>query len=159
RRVGRGGCAAPPGVRHGPPRPRRGGALAAGRLLARAGHAARARAHREVAAGALGASTARDDALARLAALHKGAGRRDLAEPLWRELAACPGPGALRAHVELAMYYEHHARDLPSAASVVEAALRHLESGMGRHDPGGAARWRSALLWRRARVHSKLERP
>ncbi|MPZ98730.1 MAG: hypothetical protein GEU80_05200 [Dehalococcoidia bacterium] len=133
-------------------------ALVAGRLLAAAGRPERAAPCFARALDDLPPSTERQEAAARLAALHKSAGRPDLAEPLWWQVAERPGHGRLRAHVELAIYYEHHARDLGRAAEVVAAALDHVERALSRDDPAGAHRWRTALLWRGARVHSKLER-
>jgi tetratricopeptide (TPR) repeat protein len=138
-------------------------ALAAGRLLARRGEHEGARAHLERAVATLGVGGSRPhvarevEALLRLAALHKAAGRRDLAAPLWHEVVERPGAPAQRAYQELAIYYERHARDLPAALEVIDRALEHIE-GVARLDGVRAARWREALLLRRSRVHSRLER-
>ncbi|MGE3856826.1 MAG: ribonuclease H-like domain-containing protein [Dehalococcoidia bacterium] len=136
-------------------------ALAAGRLLARRGEHEEARAHLERAVATLGGARpqpAREvEALMRLAALHKAAGRRDLAAPLWHEVAERPGAPAQRAYQELAIYYERHARDLSAALAIVERALEHVEH-LARLDAARAARWRDALLLRRSRVHSRLAR-
>src|SRR5690606_4313108 len=78
-------------------------ALVAGRLLAAARQSERACSYFERALEDLPPSPARQEAAARLAVLHKSAGRRDLAEPLWRQVAERRGHGRLRAHVELAI--------------------------------------------------------
>ena len=136
-------------------------ALAAGRLLAKRGEYEGARAHFERAV-----ETLRDpvrevsrqvEALLRLAALHKAAGRRDLAAPLWHEVLERPGTPAQRAYQELAIYYERHARDLEAALDIVERALAYAE-GLARLDPERAERWQATLLLRRTRVQSRLTR-
>ena len=144
-------------------------ALAAGRLLAARGEREAARGHFEHAIttmtldtpDALGAPGTRGgsrvEVLVRLAALHKASGRRDLAAPLWHELAERPGAPAQRAYHELAIYYERHARDLVAALDIVDRALAHVER-LARLDADQAARWRDALLQRRSRVHSRLAR-
>jgi hypothetical protein len=132
-----------------------GEALAFARLLARRGRVDEACAGLERALAALAPSTARDDALLRLAALHKRAGRRDLAEPLWAELAARPGPARIGAQVELAKYYEHERRDYARASAAVEAALTVVERMRPASD---TERWHAALAHRRARVARKLAR-
>ena len=129
--------------------------LGLGRLLARRGAEPRAARALERAAAALPPSPARDEALARLARLHKRAGRHAHAEPLWRELAGRGGLGALRSHVELAMYYEHRARDLERAAATVSSALALVEERIGRAEPARAASWRAALLHRARRIEGR----
>ena len=138
--------------------PRGREALAAGRLLARRRRHDAARPHLRRALSDLPPSAARDEALARLAALYKTAGRRELAEPLWRELASEAGPRALRSHVELAIYYEHHLRDFARASAVVERALAAVEQAFLAHEAHRAERWRAQLLHRRRRLRSKQER-
>ena len=139
--------------------------LAAGRLLAKRGEHEGARAHFERAVTTL-AHPAREawrhpaghvEALLRLAALHKAAGRRDLAAPLWHEVLERPGAPAQRAYQELAIYYERHARDLEAALDIVERALAYAE-GLARLDPERAERWQATLLLRRTRVQSRLTR-
>ena len=158
-------------------------ALGAGRLLAARGEHEAARAHLERAFedGRARPSAHRAEAAWRLAALHKGAGRRDLAEPLWLAIAASAGveagvargvegggpPGipsgiphgaaVLRPLVELAIYYERHLRDAARALEVVERALR-VVAAMTRFDERAAERWRERLLHRQRRVHSKADR-
>ncbi len=136
-------------------------ALAAGRLLARRGEQEGARAHLERAVDTLsrspGGAGPEVEALVRLAALHKSAGRRDLAAPLWHRVALRPGAPAQRAYQELAIYYERHARDFPAALQVIDEALDALDQ-LARLDAALADRWREALLLRRSRVHSRLAR-
>jgi hypothetical protein len=129
--------------------------LSLGRLFARRGAAPRATSALERAAAALPPSPARDEALTRLAQLHKRAGRYAHAEPLWQELAARRGTGALRSLVELAMYYEHRVRDLGRAAATVQSALALVEERIGRAEPDRAARSRAALLHRARRIEGR----
>lgn len=132
-----------------------GEALAFARLLARRGRGDEARAALERALRTLPPSLARDDALLRLAALHKRAGRRELAEPLWAELAARPGPARVSAQVELAKYYEHERRDYARAAAAVAAAITAVERRRATPD---AERRRAELEHRRTRVERKRTR-
>jgi uncharacterized protein len=129
--------------------------LSLGRLFARRGAEPRATRSLERAAAALPCSPARDEALTRLAQLHKRAGRHAHAEPLWQELAARRGTGALRSHVELAMYYEHRMRDLARAAATVREALALVEERIGRAEPARAASWRTALQHRARRIEGR----
>lgn len=101
-------------------------------------------------------SEVRRDVLMRLALAHKRAGDRALAEPLWEELATTGGRGGLRAHVELAIYYEHHVRDFARAAGVVEQALANVNGTVAPWDRDGAAAWRTALEHRRSRIQRRL---
>ncbi len=133
-------------------------AVAMGRLHAARGHHGPARAHLERALDLLPASTLRVDTLLRLATLHRRAGRRDLAEPLWREAAGPVAPGrrlapgeGIRPLVEIAKALEHDRRDFAGALEVVADALGRAEA-LARFDPVGAARWREALEGRRARL-------
>ena len=132
-------------------------ALAAGRLLAKRGEHDGARGHFERADATLTAPDRQTETWLRLAALHKAAGRRDLAVPLWRRVVEQPGAPVQRAFQELAIYYERHARDLAAALEVVDCALGHADR-MARLDAVRAERWRTALLQRRSRVHSRLAR-
>lgn len=132
-------------------------ALAAGRLLARRGEREAARDLLERAVSTLRHPAREVEALMRLATLHKAGGRRDLAAPLWHRVAERPDAPAQRAFQELAIYYERHARDLPAALAVIDRALAHAER-LARLDAARAARWQEALLLRRSRVHSRLER-
>ena len=133
-------------------------ALALGRLFAERGRPERALACLAAAVRTLAPSLARDDALMRLAALHKRRGRRDLAEPLWRELAARPAAASLRARVELAMYYEHHRRDFALADGEVGAAMEIVDGTLARNGDPTAARWRESLAHRRARIRARAAR-
>jgi hypothetical protein len=130
--------------------------VAVGRLLA---HRRDARAV-EFLTGALDGlppSPVRRDVLTRLALAHKRAGDRDLAEPHWEELATAGGRGALQAHVELAIYYEHHVRDFTRAAGVVEQALANVHRTVAPWDRASAATWRSALDHRRSRLQRRMD--
>jgi len=129
--------------------------LAVARLLGRRGRVAEAVALLEHAVGVLAPSHARDEALARLAAHRKRAGRRDLAAPLWAELAACPGYARVHAQVELAKYYEHERRDYAAAASVVADALAVVDARPGAAPGAGAEHRRAALAHRQSRVLRK----
>ena len=133
-------------------------ALALGRLFAERGRPERALACLAAAVRTLAPSLARDDALMRLAALHKRRGRRDLAEPLWRELAARPAAASLRARVELAMYYEHHRRDFALADGEVGAAMEIVDGTLARNGDPTGARWRESLAHRRARIRARAAR-
>jgi hypothetical protein len=63
------------------------------------------------------------DAVLRLAALHKRQQNYPLALPLWEQAAR---HRQLEAHVELAKYYEHQARDFSAALQWTRAALDML---------------------------------
>ena len=89
----------------------------------------------------------RDEALWWQGLLHRRAGRRDLAMPHWRELAAGRGLSAIDGLVEIAKHYEHDLADFEGALGVVREAL----------DRAGAAH-RDALLHRRARLERRAER-
>lgn len=106
-------------------------------------------------------SLARHLALMRLAAVHKSAGRRDIAAPLWTEAAdvgeACERAVAtLEPLVELAKYYEHELHDFSRALRLVERALRVVEARLERHDVRQAERWRGALEHRRQRLVRRM---
>lgn len=101
-------------------------------------------------------SEVRRDVLLRLAVAHKRASDRDLAEPHWAELAASGGRGGLRAHVELAIYYEHHVRDLALATSVVERALASVSQAIAPWNQAAAGVWRSALQHRKSRLERRI---
>ena len=92
-----------------------------------------------------------------IAALHKAAGRRDLAAPLWLQVVDRPNAPAQRAFQELAIYYERHARDFVASIEVIEQALSYAEGRMRLGDER-AADWHDSLLLRRSRVHSRLAR-
>lgn len=98
----------------------------------------------------------RDDVALRLAALHRKSGRRDLAEPLWREVAARPD-GGIAPLVEIAKALEHDRRDYPAALEVVDEALRRA-AHLARLDRATASRWRETLTHRRARLERRIAR-
>lgn len=133
-------------------------ALALGRLFAERGRPERALVCLAAAVRMLAPSLARDDALTRLAALHKRRGRRDLAESLWRELAGRPAAASLRARIELAMYYEHHRRKFALADCEVGAAMEIVDGTLARNGDPTAARWRESLAHRRARIRARAAR-
>ena len=128
--------------------------LAIGRLfMARRHHGATAcldRALRD-----LGPSRDRDEALTRRAVLHKRAGGRELARPLWEELAGGRDTGALRALEELAMYQEHQLRDFARASTFVERALSLVDAAFPAGKEDRADAWRERLLHRQARIAVK----
>ncbi|MCK9487519.1 MAG: ribonuclease H-like domain-containing protein [Dehalococcoidia bacterium] len=138
-------------------------AVAMGRLHAARGLHESARGHLERALDLLPPCGVRDDTLDRLATLHRRAGRRDLALPLWREAAAraaAPGGptgGGIRPLVEVAKALEHDRREFLEAIEVVDEALRRA-AALARLDPRGAARWREALEVRRARLGRRAAR-
>lgn len=138
-------------------------AVALGRLHAARGMHDTARLHLERALDLLPPCGVRDDTLGRLATLHRRAGRRDLALPLWREVAAramvpgSPAGGGIRPLVEVAKALEHDRRDFLGAIVVVEDALRRADA-LGRYDPRAAARWRDLLEVRRARLERRAAR-
>ena len=100
----------------------------------------------------------REEALLRLAALHKRAGDRDRAVRLWHEALALPATAPLEPLIELAMHYEHHHRDFVAAITHAQAAADHVSTHLHPHDPARTARLRSAIDHRLTRLHSRLER-
>ncbi len=131
-------------------------AVALGRLFAARGQYEAATGHLQAALGLLPAGGIWDDVALRLAAVHRKAGRRDLAEPLWREVAARPD-GGITPLVEIAKALEHDRRDYLGAVEVVEEGLRRTER-LARFDRASAARWREALEHRRSRLVRRVER-
>lgn len=93
------------------------------------------------------------EALWLLARLHKRQGALAAAVPLWHELAVAPSPWSLRAHEELAKFYEHHAHDFTEAARLTSRALDALDRP-GREDD----RWRPAFRHRLQRLTSRMDR-
>ena len=112
----------------------------------------------ERAVATLPAGAMRDEALMQLASLHKGAGRSDLAAPLWDGVASRRERGSLRAFEELAKYYEHRLRDFERAADVVGRALALVERVLAPRDPVQALRRERALRHRLTRLHSRAAR-
>lgn len=62
----------------------------------------------------------------RLAAMHKRLGEWNEAVAIWQAQIESGPAGRIEAHVELAKYYEHQARDIGAAAEIVERALRSI---------------------------------
>jgi uncharacterized protein len=91
------------------------------------------------------------DTVQRLSFLYKRAGSYPSALPLW-ELAA--QNKHIYAHIELAKYYEHQARNIPQAQYWTEAALEHV------HAPGfppyTRREWLRELEHRKDRLQRKL---
>ena len=100
----------------------------------------------------------------RIAAVFKKRGRFDLAVPLWERAAeegrgTLPGisAGGIEPLIELAMYYEHRARDLARALGFVEEALRRLEKRLAlTRGSRGLRDAAEQLHRRRARLLAKL---
>jgi len=132
-------------------------AVALGRLHAARGEQEAAVSHLSRALEGLPPVAARDDTLLRLAAVHRRMGRRDLAEPLWREVAARPGAAALRPLVELAKALEHDRHDFLGALHVTVEALARAGI-VAHHDPPAGRRWRETLEVRRARLERRAAR-
>ena len=128
-------------------------ALGLGRLLGQRAPARAMRAY-EGAIADIGEAPARLEALWRLSLLHKRHGAVEDAARCWGELAGQPSPWSLRAHEELAKFFEHRARDLPSAAAVVHGALARLDTGASNRS--NSDRWRRALSHRLDRLTSRL---
>ena len=91
---------------------------------------------------------------ARIAAIYKKRKRYDLAVPLWERAAgegrgalAGIAPGGIEPLIELAMYYEHRARDYAKALDCAEEALSRLEKRLNL--TRGARRertWRTSFI-------------
>lgn len=92
----------------------------------------------------------RAEALWLLARLHKRHGSIAAAVPLWHELTALPGPWSLRAHEELAKFYEHHEHDFLQAARLTTLALNRAG--------GEGERWQPAFRHRLQRLTSRMDR-
>jgi hypothetical protein len=91
------------------------------------------------------------EAVRRLSFLHKRRGDLSAAVDLWRQAA---GDGQVYAHVELAKYYEHRAREYREAADWTQAAIALVEApGTPRH---ARQRWLADLEHRLARLRRKL---
>lgn len=126
-----------------------------GRLHQKAGHIDNAQICYQLAIGK-GAGRLEEAALFQLALLCKKAGNWEEAVCRWRELAFRGGRN-LEAHVELAKYYEHKARDYPAALdwssrALVEASRR---SGIPCSSP-----WHPAALRHRIkRLQARSGRP
>jgi hypothetical protein len=72
---------------------------------------------------------------------------------LWRQAA---GDGQVYAHIELAKYYEHRARDYREAAGWTQAAISLVEAPA--FAEGARQRWLAELEHRMARLRRKLDR-
>jgi uncharacterized protein len=97
--------------------------LALGRLAMAARSYEQAEQHLCIAAAGVTRALAREDAVRDLALARRRLGRRDLAVPDLQWLVEHSRQYAPWARQQLAIYYEHHARDLGSALAVTETAL------------------------------------
>ncbi len=118
--------------------------LALGRIALAGRRYAEAVHHLERAVPALRRAAAREEATRDLAVAYRVTGRRDLAVPHWQWLTEHSGTHGTWARRQLAIHFEHHARDLGRALSVVEATAPR----------GDADDWAK----RHARLLRKLER-
>jgi hypothetical protein len=121
--------------------------LALGRLAMAARSYEEAERHLRVAATGVTRPLAREDAVHDLALARRRLGRRELAVPDLRWLVEHSRQHAAWARQQLAIYYEHHARDLSSALAVTEAALSvHV------HESEAWTRRQDRLMRRIARI-------
>jgi uncharacterized protein YprB with RNaseH-like and TPR domain len=99
------------------------------------------------------------DALHRLAAIHKHQGNYAAATHLWEQAAQ---HYSLEAFVELAKYYEHTQKNIPSAIHWTQTALRLVETPALTLDSGplltayARRQWQSDLIHRLERLNKKL---
>jgi uncharacterized protein YprB with RNaseH-like and TPR domain len=93
------------------------------------------------------------EAVRRLSFVHKRRGDLLSAIALWRQAA---GDGQVYAHIELAKYYEHRARDYREAAGWTQAAISLVEAPA--FAEGARQRWLAELEHRMARLRRKLDR-
>jgi len=90
----------------------------------------------------------------RLSFVHKRRGEILAAVAWWQQAAE---GGQIYAHLELAKYYEHQARDYRQAADWTQTAIALVESpGFPRHE---RRRWLADLEHRLARLQRKLDTP
>ncbi|MHB0885670.1 MAG: ribonuclease H-like domain-containing protein [Bacillota bacterium] len=114
------------------------------RLLERLGRLEDSLACYEAALAAGPAPTTREKAARHLARLYKRIGRLEQAVGVWRRLVEEPG-WTVHAHVELAKYYEHRARDYDQAIAVVQAALTRLATRATLAGTGARSPWANRL--------------
>jgi hypothetical protein len=83
-----------------------------------------------------------------------------LANSLWEDLLGDSREG-LDAYEQLAIYYEHHAREPERAAGLAREALTELRKALrgGRIEPGRYRRMQARLEHRLARLTRKASRP
>jgi uncharacterized protein YprB with RNaseH-like and TPR domain len=91
------------------------------------------------------------EAVRRLSFVHKRRGNLLSAIALWRQAA---GDGQVYAHIELAKYYEHRARDYDEAAGWTQAAISLVEAPA--FAEGTRQRWLADLEHRLARLRRKM---
>ncbi len=94
-----------------------------------------------------------------LALMAKRCGEHARAAEIWLEIAADPRDG-VHACEQLAIYYEHHAKDLSRAAEFAQLALAKLRpQRCASHDPdlaGRSARLEQKFLHRLARLQHRI---
>jgi uncharacterized protein YprB with RNaseH-like and TPR domain len=93
-----------------------------------------------------------------LASLYRRIGLSDDAAEVWHTLIGGDLPFSLRAHVELAKYYEHKKREYRRALSLVEIAISHLASDLPWSDQKAKQSRLDALEYRRARLEKRIRR-
>src|SRR5712692_966100 len=95
-----------------------------------------------------------------LALMAKRRGEHARAAEIWLEIAADPRDG-VHACEQLAIYYEHHAKDLSRAAEFAQLALAKLRpQRCASHDPdlaGRSARLEQKFLHRLARLQHRIK--
>ena len=93
--------------------------------------------------------------LLQLGRLYKTLGERHRALPLWEEASRLPG-FSVEPYVELAKYYEHHAREVDRARQWTERGLENLRVVQQLFGPGHLKREEQDLLHRLERLHRKM---
>lgn len=114
------------------------------RLLERLGRLEDSLACYELALAAGPAPATREKTARHLARLYKRVGRLEQAVGVWRRLVDEPG-WTVHAHVELAKYYEHRARDYDQAIAVVQAALERVATRAALIGTGARSPWVGGL--------------
>ena len=90
-------------------------------------------------------------ALWQLAARHKRDRRYDEAVEIWVKITGLGSRFTVEAYEELAVHYEHRARDANKALEFAEAAFQHLQQN------SGSQSWLERFLHRRERLLRKLQ--
>jgi hypothetical protein len=93
------------------------------------------------------------DTLFRLSFLHKHNNNYLAAIPLWEQAAS---QRKMYAYEELAKYYEHHARDLPTALKWTLDALENLDLDQADSPSTEGTLWKPEFQHRLQRLQRKL---
>jgi uncharacterized protein YprB with RNaseH-like and TPR domain len=93
-----------------------------------------------------------------LASLYRRIGLADDAAEIWHTLIGGDASFCLRAHEELAKYYEHKKRDYRQALSLVERAISRLVSDLSWSGEQAKQSRLDALEYRKARLEKKIRR-